>query len=83
MKYKCPCCGYYTFKERPNGCYSICPVCFWEDDLIQMNDEHYEGGANAVSLVQARKNFITFGACEEKMIPYVRKPKKDEIKGFD
>ena len=53
-KYKCPCCGFYTFDEKPNGNYDICPVCFWEDDPIQLEDNEYEGGANRVSLVQAR-----------------------------
>lgn len=34
MKYKCPCCGYYTFDEKPNGNYDICEVCFWEDNKL-------------------------------------------------
>ena len=63
MNYKCPCCGFYTFKEKPDGGYDICPVCFWEDDLIQSNDEDYCGGANNVSLRQARANYAAFGAC--------------------
>ena len=33
-KYKCPCCGLYTFDEKTNGNYDTCPVCFWEDDPI-------------------------------------------------
>ncbi|HHW92920.1 MAG TPA: hydrolase [Clostridiaceae bacterium] len=82
MKYKCPCCGFYTFRERLGGTYDICPVCYWEDDLIQLDDENYEGGANTVSLVQARKNYCLLGACEESCISYVRKPKEDEMEGF-
>ena len=23
-KYKCPCCGFYTFDEKPNGNYDNC-----------------------------------------------------------
>lgn len=83
MKYRCPCCGFYTFEERPNGNYDICEVCFWEDDLIQMENETYEGGANRVSLVQAQKNFIEFGACEEEFKKYVRNPLDDEKSGID
>ncbi|MCI8344546.1 MAG: hydrolase [Clostridia bacterium] len=83
MKYKCPCCGFYTFDERPNGNYDICKVCFWEDDPIQSVDERYEGGANRVSLAQARKNYIKFGACNKEMLQYVRKPKEDELNGID
>lgn len=39
MKHKCPCCGYYTFDEKPSGTYDICEVCFWEDDPIQLDDQ--------------------------------------------
>ncbi|BCN29554.1 CPCC family cysteine-rich protein [Anaeromicropila herbilytica] len=83
MKYRCPCCGYYTFDEKPNGSYDICEVCFWEDDPIQFDDETYEGGANHVSLLQAKCNFVEYGACERTMLSYVRKPNKDELSGID
>lgn len=78
IKYACPCCGYKTFNEIPNGTYDICPVCFWEDDPIQFDDPNYEGGANRVSLKQGQMNFIEFGACEREMIINVRKPYTDE-----
>lgn len=77
-KFACPCCGYKTFIEQPNGNYDICEVCFWEDDPIQLDDPNYEGGANRVSLRQGQKNFIEFGACEIEMIKNVRQPTKDE-----
>lgn len=81
MNYKCPCCGFYTFKEKPDGNYDICPVCFWEDDPVQSNDENFEGGANRSSLKQARENFIKFGACEEEYVKFVRQPFDDEKSG--
>ena len=77
-KFACPCCGYKTFGEKPNGHYDICPVCFWEDDPIQFDDPNYEGCANKVSLKQGQRNFINFGACEREMILNVRKPTEDE-----
>lgn len=83
MKYKCPCCGFYTFEHRPNGSYDLCDVCYWEDDPIQLDDPDFDGGANRVSLRTARENFLRFGACEEEVIPYVRKPKEDELTGID
>ncbi|WP_312648945.1 CPCC family cysteine-rich protein [Aminipila sp.] len=83
MKYKCPCCGYYTFDEKPNGSYDICEVCFWEDDPIQLNAPTYKDGANHVSLLQAKFNFIEFGACESTMLCHVRKPTKEELSGID
>jgi len=80
MKFTCPCCGYKTFDIEQYGSYDICPVCYWEDDLIQFEDPTYEGGANRVSLIQAQKNFIEFGACELKMKIHVRSPANDEPK---
>jgi len=51
----CPCCGKYYFREK--NAYEICPVCGWEDDPLQRKDEEFAGGANALSLAQARKNY--------------------------
>lgn len=78
LKFACPCCGYKTFREKPNGSYDICEVCFWEDDPIQLDEPDYEGGANTVSLKQGQKNFSEFGACEREMIKNVRQPNRDE-----
>ena len=62
-RYTCPCCGYRTLKERP-GNYSICHVCFWEDDPVQLLDPWCVSGANKVSLQQAQQNFATGGVSE-------------------
>jgi hypothetical protein len=66
MTYPCPCCHNRTLSEQPPGTYEICPVCFWEDDPVQFEDEDYDGGANSVNLRSARKNYHAFGACCEK-----------------
>lgn len=76
--FSCPCCGHKTFDGKPDGTYAICPVCFWEDDPIQLNDIDFEGGANRVSLRQGQRNFLEFGACEKRTAAYVRKPRADE-----
>src|SRR5436305_8121773 len=60
--YACPCCGFLTLEEPPPGTYEICPVCYWEDDPVQFDDPSYTGGANRVSLAQARQNFLDLGA---------------------
>jgi hypothetical protein len=60
--------------EPDIGSYEICPVCFWEDDLVQNEDIDYAGGANQVSLSAARHNFIDFGASERRFIQNVRPP---------
>ena len=63
--------------------YDICSVCFWEDDPDQREDETDNDGANKVSLLEARKNYREFGACEKAMLKYVRKPNPDELSGID
>ena len=83
LKYKCPCCGYYTYAKKPNGEYDICPVCFWEDDPFQAKNPDLEEMANTVSLNQARANYKKFGACEERCLEFVRPPKEDELTGLD
>jgi hypothetical protein len=48
----CHCCGSHTLHE--NGAYEICSVCGWEDDPAQSADPDLRGGANKMSLHQAR-----------------------------
>ncbi|WP_373085480.1 CPCC family cysteine-rich protein [Sneathiella sp.] len=79
MKYACPCCGYLTFDEMPVGTFEICPVCYWEDDLVQGKDPNFVGGANEVSLNEAKANFLKFGAIKNECRRYVRQPLQEEI----
>jgi hypothetical protein len=78
MSYPCPCCKHLTLSEPPPGTYELCPVCYWEDDPVQFDDDRYEGGANRVSLQVARTNFVKFGACSEEFKGDVRPPLDDE-----
>ncbi|MBR1861316.1 MAG: hypothetical protein IJ796_05600 [Lachnospiraceae bacterium] len=73
----CPCCGNRTLDPEDSS-FEICPVCFWENDPSQLRNPD-ETGANNVSLVQARKNYREFGACEERYKSYVRTPYPEEI----
>lgn len=61
--------------------YDICPVCFWEDDgQDDYNADVIRGGPNgSLSLTQARKNYLDFGACDEMFIQNVRKPLPEEL----
>lgn len=77
-RYPCPCCGYLTYLGEPGGSYDICPVCFWEDDLVQFKDHNYRGGANKMSLNEARENFKRFGAKDLDKVQFVRPPKPEE-----
>lgn len=77
-KHKCPCCGYFTLNERANNTFQICPVCYWEDDGVQLHDSTFEGGANTVNLDQAKANFIEFGAVEKRFLKAVRSSSEEE-----
>ncbi|MCM1235249.1 MAG: hydrolase [Ruminococcus flavefaciens] len=57
-KYKCPCCGNFTLYEKPPGTYEICEVCNWEDDEMQFKNPNYAGGANMLSLEDAKKEYL-------------------------
>ena len=74
-KYKCPCCGYYTLGSERK--FEICPVCFWED-TCEIEDPNEYDECNNISLAEARKNFLRFGACKKNMKICCRKPKKNE-----
>lgn len=51
--YPCPCCVNYEFSQE--GSYEICPVCNWEDDPVQYEDPNFGGGANFMSLNEAKE----------------------------
>jgi uncharacterized Zn finger protein (UPF0148 family) len=48
----CDCCASPVIRER--GTFEICPVCGWEDDPAQARDPELAGGANRMSLNEAR-----------------------------
>ena len=75
--YPCPCCGYEVFSE-PAGSYEICPICFWEDDLVQLAFPDLAGGANKCSLIDGQRNYGQLGACELRLSPHVRLPQRGE-----
>jgi len=73
-EYPCPCCGFLSFGEPP-GSYDICPICFWEDDELQLEyGTTLAGGANKPTLQDAQRTFVSCGACEPEMVAHVRKP---------
>lgn len=48
----CPCCGKAHVEE-----YEICDVCNWENDPVQLWKPDLKGGANIMSLSEARKAY--------------------------
>lgn len=75
--FPCPCCGYRTF-DTPPGSYDICPVCFWEDDQVQLRWPEWSTGANRLSLVDAQATYAEIGASEPRLRVHVRAPRPDE-----
>ncbi len=53
--FPCPCCLELTLGEA--GAYEVCPNCNWEDDPVQQDDPMYAGGANKLSLLEARERY--------------------------
>jgi hypothetical protein len=75
--FPCPCCGYLIHDEPP-GSYGICPICRWEDDLVQLRRPLYAGGANKPSLIAAQRSYATLGAKSESAGPRGREARAGE-----
>ena len=52
---KCPVCDVGLFAGR--GTYEICDECGWENDPQQADDPTLKGGANQLSLTEAREAY--------------------------
>lgn len=76
IAHPCPCCGHLTLDEPP-GSYSICAVCFWEDDAVQLRWPTMEGGANSRGLIDAQAAFEEHGATR-RFVANVRVPRPVE-----
>jgi hypothetical protein len=75
--FPCPCCGHLVFDEPP-GSHQRCPVCLWEDNLVQLRFPTMPGGANSVSLEEAQANYQSCGAAERRNRSLARSPLKEE-----
>jgi rubrerythrin len=56
----CPVCGALCLEEK--GAYEICPVCGWEDDPLQRREPNFAGGANKMSLNEAKRVWTEKGS---------------------
>jgi hypothetical protein len=79
FRHPCPACGYYVFSEF-NAQEEICPICFWQNDLTDLETMYEPVGPNNVSLEEAQQNFAKFGAVEERFAPKVRRPDETDIR---
>jgi hypothetical protein len=74
--FQCPCCDYFTLPAR--GEYDICPVCFWEDDGIDLDRPDMHSGPNHMTLREGRHNFRQFGACDRALRAHVTPPQPED-----
>lgn len=54
-KFKCACCEQYTLENEHFS--EICPECGWEDDDLQNKEPDFTGGANEMSLNEAKEAY--------------------------
>ena len=52
VKQLCACCG-----KSMVGFYEICGICGWQNDDIQNEDPDFDGGANEMSLNEAKQAY--------------------------
>ena len=71
-QFPCPCCGHVVF-DGPPGTHEICPICFWVDEAAALR--YATTAVEAVSLVEAQCNYAKFGACEERWVKNVIRPR--------
>lgn len=81
IKKKCPCCGYYTqlVEHEDEPLFEICEVCFWQYDRTAHDRPCVAGGANNISLKDARKNYKQFGVCTPGYERHSREPLEEEL----
>ena len=79
-KYKCLCCGYNTLPSPADETLSyICPVCYWENDVFVADENEPSDENRGLTLFQARKNYMEYGACSIDLKEYTRLPTDEEI----
>jgi rRNA maturation endonuclease Nob1 len=54
-KHKCPVCGKFEFEGYDDM--DMCDVCGWSNDALQVEKPDYEGGANMMSINQAKEAY--------------------------
>jgi hypothetical protein len=69
--------------HEPPGSYDVCPICYWEDDHVQLRWVDWAGGANRPNLIDAQAAFASFGAMEHCFLASVRRPKEGDARDAD
>ena len=80
--YPCPCCGYLVFSEPP-GSFEVCPICYWEDDHVQLRYVNWAGGANQPNLIDGQRTYAAVGAMDTRSVSSVRAPRAGDLRDPD
>jgi len=72
FRHKCLCCNYLSLLTKDD--FEICEICYWEDDPLTKEVNKISSINHGLTLEDAKKNFVKFGAVEQKYIDQV-KPK--------
>lgn len=78
IKNTCVCCGYKTLTTNDIG--EICPICYWEEDCLTIDEFFEYSSANYCILYEAQENYNIFGAYKKSAAKYCRKPCSKDIK---
>lgn len=78
--YACIICGYKTLDSRCD--YDICPVCFWEDDVLFAGEDK-TSSANGMKISEAQASFARIGAISNEHVENVREPLPGEERDDD
>src|SRR5258708_23885305 len=76
----CPSCGFLVFNQLP-GSFDFCPICLWQDDVVQLRFPDYAGGANKPALFGAPQNFSGVGASQIPRPVPVGFPPQEQLPG--
>ena len=78
--YPCPCCGYRTFPVPEKEAIAfICPVCLWENDVFDPEEDVPSDENRGMTLREGRKNYRRFGAVRPDLVRYARQPEAGEL----
>lgn len=68
-KHPCSCCGNFTLPvPKEDAIAYICPVCFWENDVFDPDENAPNDENRGMTLAQARENYRKFGAVREEFV---------------
>lgn len=79
-QFPCPCCGCLTLPvPKEEAMAYICPVCFWENDVFDPEEDAPSDENRGMTLRQGRENYRRWGAVRQDLVPFARPPRPEEL----